>query len=414
MWTRRNLLTGAGSLPVVWATANLAAPFISRTAIAQSSEVKVALVAPLSGPWARDGEFMRKGAQLAVDDINQAGGVKALGGVHLKLIVADTGDSIEGAKNSAQRLVAQEPTLVGGSTGQVSAFALAITEVTERAHLPWLTFAYADQFTKRGFKYIFKTSIPASLIATDALSVILRLAKSATGHEPSKIAIITDDTPAAQGATKAFVSIIEKQKNMEIVVNESFTPPISDATPIVQRVRVRKPDLILLLPSAAPDVVQFVNKFVEFKITTAKVALGNLIASPDMRNLIDAKLLDRQMTVVANAVGKASLDVQSRFAAKFGDPWMTEGAISSYGDMWVLKEALERARKADREAVAEAIRSFDMTDGPAHYYIGGRLKFDATGQRVGAGIVIVEWLDGSIKTVYPADAATAAPVWPKA
>ncbi len=92
---------------------------------------------------------------------------------------------------------------------------------------------------------------------------------------------------------------------------------------------------------------------------------------------------------------------------------MTEGAISSYGDMWVLKEAIERAGKADREAVADAIRAMDMTDGPARYYINGRLKFDDKGQRVGAGIVIVEWLDGVVKTVYPPDAATAAPVWPK-
>ena len=96
------------------------------------------------------------------------------------------------------------------------------------------------------------------------------------------------------------------------------------------------------------------------------------------------------------------------------EAWMTEGAISSYGDMWVLKEAIERAGKADREgAVADAIRATDTTDDPARYYINGRLKFDEKGQRVGAEIVIVEWLDGVVKTVYPPDAATAAPVWPK-
>lgn len=413
MWTRRKLLTGAASLPIVWTAANVAAPFVSRSAIAKPSEVKVSLIAPLSGPWARDGEFMRHGAELAVDDINRAGGVKALGGAHLKLIVSDTGDSIEGAKNAAQRLVAEEPDLVGGSTGQVSAFALAITEVTERAHIPWLTFAYTDRLTHRGFKYIFKTSVPASHIAVETMPIISNLAKSATGHAPTRIGIITDDTPAAQGATRAFVAAVAKQEKMKIVLNESFTPPISDATPIVQQVRIRKPDLILLLPSAAPDVVQFVNKFAEFKIDTAKVALGNLIAAPYIRNLIDPKMLDHQMTVVANWTGKKTLDVQSRYDAKYGQPWMTEGAISTYGDMWVLKEGLEKARKADREAVADAIRSLNMTNGPARYYIGGRLEFDKTGQRVGAGIVIVEWLGGIVKTVYPPAAATAAPAWPK-
>ena len=37
---------------------------------AQQNEVKVGLIAPISGPWARQGELMLKGAQLAVDDIN--------------------------------------------------------------------------------------------------------------------------------------------------------------------------------------------------------------------------------------------------------------------------------------------------------------------------------------------------------
>ena len=158
---------------------------------------------------------------------------------------------------------------------------------------------------------MFKTAVDASKIPAASMPILAELAQSATGRKPTTVAIISDDTPAAQGATKAFSGVLAQQ-NMEIVVNESFTPPISDATPIVQRVRSRKPDLILLLPSAAPNVVQFVNKFVEFKINTATIALGNLIASPDMRNLIEAKMLDRQMTIIGNWTGKQS---QERRAA---------------------------------------------------------------------------------------------------
>jgi branched-chain amino acid transport system substrate-binding protein len=42
------------------------------------SEVKVGLIAPLSGPWARQGDLMLKGANLAIDRINANGGIKAL------------------------------------------------------------------------------------------------------------------------------------------------------------------------------------------------------------------------------------------------------------------------------------------------------------------------------------------------
>src|SRR5438034_3180020 len=94
------------------ATVALVSPL---AAMAQPKEVKVAVVVPLSGAWARSGEFHVKGAELAVSHINAAGGIKALGGAKMRLVVADSGDSTEKAKNAAQRLVSQEPDLVGGT-----------------------------------------------------------------------------------------------------------------------------------------------------------------------------------------------------------------------------------------------------------------------------------------------------------
>ena len=116
---RQTLATGltaaAGALigaPAVWA---------------QAKDIKVALIVPLSGPWARQGELKLKGAQMAIDEINAAGGIKALGGAKMQLVVADAGDSAEKAKNAAQRLVAQEPDLMGGDGSWLSSFTLAVT-----------------------------------------------------------------------------------------------------------------------------------------------------------------------------------------------------------------------------------------------------------------------------------------------
>jgi branched-chain amino acid transport system substrate-binding protein len=129
-------------------------------------EVKIALVVPLSGPWARQGILEQMGAELAIEDVNNSGGIKALGGAKLKLVLYDTGDTAEKAKNAAQRLVAQEPDVVGGIGCWLSSFTLAVTEVTERAELPWLTLSYSDLITGRGFKYIFQTSPTAETQAT--------------------------------------------------------------------------------------------------------------------------------------------------------------------------------------------------------------------------------------------------------
>ena len=97
------------------------------------------MLVPLSGPWARQGILEKMGAELAIDDVNNAGGIKALGGAKLKLLEFDTQDSAEKAKDAAQRMIAQHPDLVGGFGCWLSTFTLAVTEVTERAQLPWLT-----------------------------------------------------------------------------------------------------------------------------------------------------------------------------------------------------------------------------------------------------------------------------------
>jgi len=76
------------------------------------------------------------GAEMAVDDVNNAGGIKALGGARLKLLEFDAQDSAEKAKDATQRMLAQNPDLVGGLGCWLSTFTLAATEVTERVHLP--------------------------------------------------------------------------------------------------------------------------------------------------------------------------------------------------------------------------------------------------------------------------------------
>src|SRR6201987_6056955 len=162
----------------------------------QPNEVEVALIVPLSGPWARQGQLERMGAEMAIDDINNSGGIKSLGGAKVNLVVLDTGDSAEKAKNAAQRLVAQNPDVIGGFGAWLSSFTLAVTEVTERAELPWLTLSYSDQITGRGFHYVFQTSATADKQSEMVLPTIMDLAEKSTGKKPITTGVLQDNTAA--------------------------------------------------------------------------------------------------------------------------------------------------------------------------------------------------------------------------
>ena len=162
---------------------------VARRARAQApQDVKIAMLVPLSGPWARSGILEKLGAEMAIDDINAAGGIKSMGGAKLRLMQFDTQDSAEKAKDTAQRMVAQEPDLVGGFGCWLSSFTLAVTEVTERAALPWLTLSYSDLITGRGFQNVFQTAPTADSQARQLLPTILDLAQSATGKRPTPCA----------------------------------------------------------------------------------------------------------------------------------------------------------------------------------------------------------------------------------
>lgn len=219
----------------------------------QPATVKVALIAPMSGAWARQGELMKKGGDLAIKDINEAGGIKALGGAKMQLVVIDAGDSAEKAKNAAQRIVSSEPDVVGGAGAWLSSFTLAVTEVTERAEMPWLTLSYSDVITNRGFEFVFQTSLVASKMAAAHAPTVLDMAEKATGKRPKTISIIQDNTASPVAFTKALREGGLDKMGLKLVSDDIFTPPLADASPLVQKLRTARPDILLLVPTATSD-----------------------------------------------------------------------------------------------------------------------------------------------------------------
>ena len=401
--SRRTLLAGATLGLASW-----------RLWAAQPAEIKVGLLVPLSGLYARPGNVMRHGAEMAIDHINAQGGVKALGGVRLGLSVIDCGDTTEKAKNAAQRMVAQQTDLVAAIGAYLSSFTLAVTEVTERASLPLLTLSYADSITDRGFKYVFQTSATAQVQAEQALPEIMKLAQAATGKRPQTVAIITDNTGASIASVKPMRERLLAANGLKLVVDETFTPPLADATSLVQKVRSARPDLLFFLPTVISDAKLVLEKMNEFGLGQGRiptVSFGIAIAEPDMLQTVAPEFLQGVLTCVANWGFKGHEALIAEFKSRYKEPWMTQNAISTYGDMWVIKNALEAAGKADRASVATALRT--MNGGPSKYYPGGEVRFDAKGRRVGAGMTVVQWQSGIPVTVMPPQLAMAQPVWPK-
>jgi branched-chain amino acid transport system substrate-binding protein len=403
---RRQFLASAGATAL---TASLGTP----SAWAQAKEVEVGLLMPLSGLYARFGASAREGAEMSVEKINKDGGIKALGGAKLKLVVVDCGDTAEKAKSAAQRMVADYPNMVAVSGSYLSTFTLATSEVTERAHLPMLTLSYSDLITERGFKYIFQTSATAGSQAKQSMPVIIKIAKSA-GGSPKKVAIITDNTAASVASVKPMREHLLKDVGLELVVDETFTPPLADATPLVQKVRAARPDLLFFLPTVISDAKLVLEKMNEFGMGQGRVptmAFGIAMFEPDMLRTMSPDLLQGIIGSIGSWGGKGHEEIAAELKKRYKEPWVDQNVISTYADYIVIKDALEKAGKADREAVATALRTMD--GGPSKYYPGGEIKFDDKGRRVNAGLAVIQWQNGTPVTIYPDSLAVAKPIWSK-
>jgi branched-chain amino acid transport system substrate-binding protein len=404
-------MNGIRSLAILGLALVVAAPTLLAPAVAAAAEdLKIALVAPLSGRWARQGQLKKMGADMAIAEINAAGGIKSLGGAKIVLREADAGDSVEKAVSAAQRVLSREK-ISAGIGSWLSSFTLGVTEVAERLEVPWFTLSYADSITERGFKYTFQSSPVSSLQAEQALDLLLDLAKK-NNQQIKKAAIVGDNTAATVFFFKPLREKLLKAKGIEVVVDEVWTPPLADATAIVQKLRSTQPDIMFYGATNFPDSIQVLQKIKEFGVKTPIQGVGAWLVTPEYVKTVGKELLDNVMSVTAAHPLKGQEEFVKRFTERTGEPFMTQDPLMSYAHVYIIKEAAELAKSADPKAIRDAVARLDLKTGPAAAtLIPGRIKYDERGRRVGAAPIIVQWQNGEPFTVVPAENATRKPIW---
>src|ERR1700730_7254604 len=145
------VLLAAGSL----AMAACGSSSSGATADTHPKTVVIGLVTDFSGPQGVLGTMEFQGDELAIDQINAAGGIKTLGGAKLVIKKFDTQTSADQGALQANKVRASRVVLIFGV--DVSDTGIAGTTVSRRAGIPWLsTGAEAAEITSRGFNEVFQ------------------------------------------------------------------------------------------------------------------------------------------------------------------------------------------------------------------------------------------------------------------
>lgn len=375
----------------------------------ESAKPRVALVVPLSGLFARQGELVRMGAEMAVDEINQQGGVKALDGQKLVLDVHDAGETVQSAVTAANRALTQKGKPAAGIGSWLSSFTLGVTEVAERQRVPWVTLSFADQITERGFKYVYQTSAVSSVQADQGLQQLLEIAER-EGNPIRRVALVGDNTAASVAFFEPVRKTLAEKYDLDIVVDRTWTPPIGDASAIARQLRERRPDAIIYGATNFTDSAQILRTNRQFDVDVPIIGSGAWLTTPDYVKGVGAENVEGILAIVGASPLKGQEGLVQRFTKRTGEPFMIQDSLAGYYHVWLMKEAMEQARSANPEEVNRALKSINLTSGPAAEAMpGGSVKFNERGRREGAIPVIAQWHDGEPVTVFPGELATDQP-----
>jgi branched-chain amino acid transport system substrate-binding protein len=216
--TRRQALASAAA---VLATS------VARPAIAAKEPIKVGYLPALTGPSSSTGIGINRGIQLAVQEINAAGGMD---GRQIELIVRDTQSEPTKAVNGAAELTHSEK--VGVVFGPVnSGESLAVVPLLARANIPQLHPCWVDSLTDtKKYPMCFRNAPTNQQIGAAANRYVVDVLKK------KKVAVISDTTGYGTASVAAYVPML-KEKGAEIVYQGNIDAANPDLTPEILRMR---------------------------------------------------------------------------------------------------------------------------------------------------------------------------------
>jgi branched-chain amino acid transport system substrate-binding protein len=383
----------------------VAGPYIIRPGLAQSAAINVGVIQPLSGANAQFGVNCRDGIEIVADAINAAGGIKALGGAKVNLIVADATSNPAPAAAMAKRLI-NENDLTAVLGAFASSLTLAISEVTARADIPFLTMSFADEITGRGLETVFQMTAKASIIGRAQVNYTLAIAEAA-GSKIDKIAIMYEDTAYGVAQSRG-LRRAAKDAGVAVAMDEAYPLGITNVMPLIEKLRASGAHAVFPL-SYLNDSLFIVRTMRQQQIRIPVVggAAGYII--PDFEKGLGEFAEDVFSISPAN-YDLAPLSMTEQFRNRFGF-FMVHEAIESAASLDVLCQAMERAKSAKPNDVTTSLHGGRFDAGWAKAMPGGAVQFDQTGLNTISVPIMVQWRNKELVTVWPKDIAKASPVW---
>ena len=366
----------------------------------------------LTGNYTTDGEHTQRGYDLAVKQINDAGGVK-VGDKTYQLEIKYYDDESTPARGAelAERLIKQDGVqFMLGPYG--SGPTKAVAPVTEENQVPMVEGNGASRslFTN-GWRYIFAVLSTSEQYLSSAIDLVAENADK-LGKDPKDItlALAFENDPFSQDVRDGVLDAA-KAHGMQIVIDEQLPAELNDMTTILTKVKALKPD-VLVVSGHAKGAVTAIRQIGEQQIHVPVLAMTHCDSADVIATDADAAAYTLCATQWAPTMAYKDdvFGTAGDFAKLFEDTYgyaPPYQAAESAAAVEVFADAFERAGTLDKEAVRDAIAATDMQT----FY--GNIKFDETGKNTAKPMAMYQVLDGDFKVVAPSAFAETEAVIPR-
>jgi branched-chain amino acid transport system substrate-binding protein len=370
--------------------------------------IKIGVVLPLTGREGKPGQYQKQGIELAIKQINDAGGimVKSKGKkLPVKAIIYDDGSDSAKSASLAERAMTSD-----NVTAMVSGYSTALGEaesvMPDRHKTPWITpGAAATSIFSRGYKYTFGALSPIKLLGTTTAEFLGTLVDQGKLKKGLKVAMVVENTDHGKDYVDGVQDWIKAHPGyFTVVLSEKFDLGGTDFSGLLQKVKAAKAD-IFLSDAHLQDYITMQRQYLQAGLHHQVVSYGARGPEADARKALGAGT----DYIYAGIWWSDKLPYPQAkkfiadYTAAYGrgpDSWY---AAMAYDSVRILAQAIQAAGTLDKAKIRDAIAKAQLKNSLVP---GGVLKFGANGQ-AGYPFVIVQNKPGDkVDIVYPKNAAT--------
>ena len=400
----------------------LAAASLSSGARAQTGEVVVGALYPLSGASAQIGVDAKTAFETALDVINnahpdmdlplaKAAGLPGLGGAKIRVVYADHQGDPQKGRAEAERLITQDKVsaLVGSYQ---SAVAATISQTAERYAVPFVS---ADNSSpslhRRGLKYFFRAAAHDEMFSIVMFDFLDSLKKK--GQKIDTLALFYEDTIFGTDSSNVQRKLAG-ERGYKLVADVKYRANTPSLTAEVQQLKAGNAD-VLMPSSYTTDGILLVK-------TMGELGYRPKAILAQAAGFSEQALYDAVGKQIEGAItrGSFSLDLAAKrpvvgtinamFKAKANKD-LNDNTSREFMALLVLADAIDRAKATDGKKIRDALAQTDIP-GERTIMPWKRVRFDENGQNQEADPVLLQWVGGKFVTVYPPQAAVAEAIWP--